>query len=214
MLSRASGGLFELLFSRPLSILLIAMTVVSAAWPFLVSYKERKKQGDEEGAGRKPAKLPAGSLHPVLANICLTVLSICIAAIVYISLHGEEVEPETLVVPMVSAGLIVIAAALLLFQAIQLHRQGATLGETKPWNIPSTLTSLVMAILYVVLINYVGFFIMTFAVMIILGWFLSPAEARVKGLAKNVVTAAFVSAGFFGVFVKIFNVPFPEGFLF
>ena len=88
------------------------------------------------------------------------------------------------------------------------------MGETKPWDIPSTLMALFMAILYVAFIDYVGFFTMTFAVLMILGWFLSPSELRVKGLAKNFVTAALVSAGFYGVFVKIFNVPFPEGFLF
>ena len=214
MLSRASGGLVELLFTRPLSLLLIAITVVSAGWPFFVSYKERKRQGDEEESSRKPAKLPAGSLHPVFANICLAILSIGIATVVYVSLGAEDVEPETLVVPMASAGLIVLAAALLLVQAFKLYRQGATLGETKPWDIPSTLIALFMAILYVAFIDYVGFFTMTFAVMMILGWFLSPSELRVKGLAKNVVTAALVSAGFYGVFVKIFNVPFPEGFLF
>jgi len=214
MLSRASSGLTELLFSRPLSILLIAMTVVSAAWPFFVSYKERKKQSDKEKPSRKPAKLPAGSLHPVLANICLAVLSIGIAVVVYVSLSAEEVEPETLVVPMISAGLIVLAAILLLFQAFKLYQQGAILGETKPWDIPSTLIALFMAILYVSLINYVGFFTMTFIVLMVLGWSLSPAELRVKGLAKNVVTAVLVSAGFYGIFVKIFNVPFPEGILF
>ena len=214
MLSRASSGLMELLFSRPLSILLIAITVVSAAWPFFINYKERKKQGDKKESDRKPAKLPAGSLHPVLANICLAVLSIGISTVVYVSLGAEEVEPETLVVPMASAGLIVFAAIMLLFQAFKLYQQGAVLGETKPWDIPSTLIALFMAILYVSFINYVGFFIMTFVVLMVLGWFLSSAELRVKGLAKNVVTAVLVSAGFYGVFVKIFNVPFPKGVLF
>lgn len=214
MLSRATGGLTELLFTRPVSLFLIALTLFSAGWPYYTHYKNIKNDKPKGESTGKRMKLPAGSLPPALANLCLAGVAMLVSTIAFFSLRAEDVSVETLVVPMASVTLIILLALVLLFQAFTLHRDGATLGETKSWDILSTLTAIATAILFVALLNVIGFFTMTFAVIMFLSWFLAPERQQLSSLIKSAFVGLIVAVGFYGVFVHIFHVPFPQGILF
>lgn len=220
MLARATGGLAELLFTRPLALLLIAMTLVSVGWPVIAKAWSRWRGNGKpatvpiEPANDDGAPVPAaGAVGPALANVWLGVPGLIIAAVVWQQLL--DVDYQTAVVPGVAAALIALVSAGFLVQALRL-RLKAPAGPRAPRRTASghAMASLAIAVAYVALIPFVGYFVTTFLAVLALGWVLASPEARRGQMARNVLTAALVCAAFYGVFAMIFDVPFPKGLLF
>jgi len=216
MLSRATGSLAELLFTRPLSLFLVFLTVVSVGWPFILKYwaRLRGKTPDETNEAKPEANGKSGVVSHAAANIWLGIPGLGLSALTFSRL--TDVELQTAVVPGVCAGMIALVSVGLLAKAAILRAQGAeTVAPvaSKADRGPA-LAALGIAVGYVALMPYVGFFVTTFIVLVSLGWVLASPDTRRKQLVRNVLTAIFVCAAFYGVFAEIFNVPFPEGFLF
>lgn len=216
MLARASGSLTELLFTRPLSLVLIALTVISVAWPLILKTWGRWR-GDRPVAKPTPSKDDTGrktasaAISPAMANVWLGVPGLIVAAVVWHELIG--VDEQTAVVPGVAAALIAIVSAGFLVQAVLLRRPAGA-ASIRPSANRHALAAIVVAIAYVALIPFVGFFVTTFAAVLSLGWILASPEARRGQMLRNVLTATGVCAAFYGVFAWIFDVPFPRGLLF
>ncbi len=216
MLSRATGSLFELFFTRPISLLLIFLTLISVGWPFLLKWwaKWRGDAGEPEPARNVASEGGAanGSRHAT-GNLWLAIPGLAIAAVTWWQIG--EVEFQTAVVPKVCAALMALVAIGFLARAAVLLRGGAKLeGAGLGSDQQTALVALAIAVAYVVLIPYVGFFATTFVTLVVLGWLLASPENRKKQRLRNVVTALFVCAAFYAFFVEIFHVPFPEGALY
>ena len=216
MLSRATGSLFELLFTRPLSLLLVLLTAISVGWPFIIKYWARWRGNDaDEAENAKPkANGKSGVVGHAAANIWLGIPGLGLAALTFSRL--TDVELQTAIVPGVCAGLIALVSVGLLVKAAVLRSQGAGViaAAAKKADRGPALAALGIAVGYVVLMPFVGFFATTFCVLVSLGWILASPDNRRKQLLRNLLTALFVCAAFYGVFAEIFNVPFPEGFLY
>ena len=213
MLSRATGSLTELLFTRPLSLLLVFLTVISVAWPFIIKQWARWR-GNGAKTVEKKASGKSGVVSHATANIWLGIPGLGLSALTFSRL--TDVELQTAIVPGVCAGLIALVSVGLLVKAAVLRAQGVpeiTPAANKADRGPA-LAALGIAVGYVALMPYVGFFLTTFVVLVSLGWVLASPEMRKKQMARNILTAIFVCAAFYGVFAEIFHVPFPEGFLY
>jgi putative tricarboxylic transport membrane protein len=213
MLSRATGSLMELFFTRPLSLFLVFLTVVSIGWPFALKWRDRRRRrkvGQPEPGPKKPK---AGELNPVSANLWLAGPGLVIASIAWWQL--DDVEIQSSIVPLVSAGCIAAISVGLVIQAGVLKARGAIQAAVeRDWDRSVTLIALVSAIAYVLLMPYVGFFVTTFAVLVVLGFVLASDEARRNQGLRIVLTSAAVCVAFYLVFVKVFHVPFPDGWIF
>jgi putative tricarboxylic transport membrane protein len=211
MLSRATGSLFELFFTRPLSLFLIFLTVLSVSWPLILKYWGRLR--GKAGSGVESAtKARTAQVGP---NVWIGIPGLLVAAVTFSQL--TDVELQTAIVPWVCAGSIVILSVWFLIQAARARLAGDTQASGKidadDGDRGTAMFALAIAIAYVILIPYVGFFVTTFAVMVSLGWQLASAEIRRKQMLRNVLTALFVCVAFYAVFARIFHVPFPTGFL-
>lgn len=219
MLSRATGSLFELFFTRPLSLILIFLTLLSVTWPLIVKYwgRWRERENGVKDRGKAESGKPSSEGEDktsFAANIWIGLPGLAIAAITFSQL--TDIELQTAIVPGVCAGLIAVLSGWFLLQAVRTRIAGERPMRHEALSREDRATALFalgIAVAYVVLIPYIGFFVTTFAVMVSLGWLLASAEIRRKQLIRNVLTALFVCVAFYGVFAKIFHVPFPTGFL-
>lgn len=203
MLSRATGSLLELFFTRPLSLVLIALTLLSLAWPMFLKWRQR---GKEKAADEAPAAVYAPT------DLWLALPGLALAGIVWWRTSGLDLQ--TAVVPLsVSAAIGVFSLGLLIRAGIALARRDEGKGSERDGRGGAVWVAIGCALAYVLLIPVLGFFAMTFAVMVTLGWLLAPPEKRRGEALRIVLTAAAVCAAFYGVFVELFHVPFPEGVL-
>lgn len=215
MLSRATGGLLDLLFTRPLSLVLIAMTAISLGWPLIVKGWNRWR-GRDVAPPAKPTAETAPSDGPgrVAADVWLGVPGLVIAVVVWHQL--ADIELQTAVVTGVSAALISIVSLGFLVRAARNRLRGPAAiarpaAESERGHAPA---AMIVAVAYVLLIPLAGFFVTTFGAMLTLGWVLAAPDKRRRQLSRIVLTAALVCAAFYLIFGTIFNVPFPKGLLF
>lgn len=219
MLSRATGSLFELFFTRPISLILILLTVISAGWPFLLSYREKRKlrqQGkDFTLAGPMPAarKPPlAGAQAEWISNIWIGGVGLLVAGIVLIKLQG--IDLQSAILPQTTAVLLAVLSIMLLANAIRLRLMGMV---GKPEGAPDMKKShvagtIVLSIGYVLLMPVVGYFTMTFITFVLVALLLSPRDQLLRKVPLAGAMALAVCILFYLIFQNIFNVPFPEGF--
>ena len=203
MLSRATGSLLELFFTRPLSLVLIALTLLSVAWPIFLKWRQRDK---EKAAEETPAAVYSS------ADMWLALPGLALAGIVWWRASGLDLQ--TAVVPLsASAAIGALSFGLLIRAGIALARRDTGAGSLSAGGRREVWLAIGCALAYVLLIPVLGFFAMTFAVLVILGWLLAPPEKRRGEIPRIVLTAVAVCAAFYGVFVELFHVPFPEGVL-
>ncbi|MDX9860925.1 MAG: tripartite tricarboxylate transporter permease [Rhodospirillales bacterium] len=215
MLARATGGLLELLFTRPLSLVLIAMTVVSVGWPLIAKAWNRMRGRQPLSPGKPVAEsAPTDGLGRVAADVWLGVPGLAIAAVVGHQLI--DVEYQTAVVPGVTAALIAVLSLGFLARAGARRLRGpiAVSGRKTGSDGGHALAAMAIAVAYVALVPLAGFFVTTFVVVLALGWILAAPEKRRRQAPRIALTAVLVCAAFYGIFAAIFNVPFPRGLLF
>lgn len=216
MLSRATGSLAKLFFIRPLSIVLIIMTVVSAAWPFWLKYKESRKKDVPLKHIRvaSSSKKIHGALTHFGANICIGVAGLGIFLITILNL--TDIDLQSAILPRVSATLMALVSIGLLFKAWTLRKEKKMVLETidKSWSPGTVLVTILIVLSYAGLMNILGFFSTSFMVIVALGLLLNPDPFSWRTLSKILLSAVLACAAFYGVFVKLFNVPFPIGIIF
>lgn len=215
MLSRATGSLLQLFFMRPLSVVLVTMTILSAVWPLWIKYKEHRKitESPTSKATPLPQKKP-GALSHFSANICLGISGMVVFAVTLLNL--TDVDLQSAILPRVSATLMAMISIGLLIKAWILGREKKMTIKTidKTWKPGTVLITILITLSYVGLMSVFGFFTTSFSVLVALGLLLAPKTSKGNQIPKILLSAALTCAAFYGVFVKLFNVPFPTGILF
>ena len=96
MLSKATGSLTQLFFTRPISIILILLTVFSAGWPYYLPVQGLAPQESpiERNTQSPPAyrKKIAGALRHRTANFCLTALGGIVVVAVLTDLRSVDLQ--------------------------------------------------------------------------------------------------------------------------
>ncbi len=219
MLSRATGSLFELFFTRPISLVLIFLTVVSAGWPFFMSHREKKKllsQGKDLTATARPIPAPrkappAGAQSEWVSNLWIAALGLLVAVITLVKLQGLDLQ--TAILPRVCAVLLVVFALGLLVNGIRLWLAGRV---ARPEGVPEmrkihVIGVITLAFGNVLLMPVIGYFTTTFVVFVLVALLLVPKEKMRRQAPMIVVMALAICIAFYLIFQQVFNVPFPEG---
>ena len=223
-LSRATGSLAALFFTRPLSLILIALTLISMGWPRYLKIKEHRKSltakrslartTDSGAEASRSAKKPsAGGLNHRQANLYLGLPGLLVAVVAGWQLM--EVDLQTAILPACAAAMIALLSIGLLIHGwiLDSPKKPDTAGSP-PLNRLATRLAIAVAIMYVVLMGLAGFFVTTFAILFSLGLLLAPEGLKRHQIAKILVSAAITCTAFYVVFVVFFNVPFPAGWLY
>lgn len=219
MLSRATGSLAELFFTRPISLILIVLTVLSGGWPIYIEIRDKRRlraaeaRGAQTSGGSGASKpLPAGARVQSTSNLWIGGFGLVIAAVAWWSLDGVDVQSAIL--PRVCAGLMALVALGLLAKAWAL-KASPKQEKVKAAKLDTGRVLLVtlMVLSYVLLLPVVGFYVMTFLVFCALAMLLAPSPAGLKKLPMIMLTGGLTCLAFYLVFQKVFNVPFPEGLL-
>jgi putative tricarboxylic transport membrane protein len=216
MLSRATGGLWQLLFTRPLSLILIALTLISVFWPVIVRAwgrgRGRAAVAPASSAGTKAS--PKRATGQVAGYLWLGIPGLLIAGVALQQLL--DVDEQTAVVPGVVSALIAAVSVGFLVKAAQIWRRNGrapgSSAEEKSGML--TVAAMLVAVLYAAVIPVIGFYVATFATMIFLGWVLEMPDRRLRRFPQVLLTGAIVCGAFYLVFGTIFHVPFPTGLLF
>jgi len=215
MLSRATGSLVQLFFMRPLSVVLVAIILLSAMWPLWIKYKEHKNAtGSSPIKTYAPVKKTKGALSHFSSNVCLGISGLAIFAVTLLNL--TEVDLQSAILPKVSAILMAMISIGLLIKAWNLgkEKKNTIKAADKTWKPGTVLVTIFITLSYVGLISVLGFFSTSFCVLVALGLLLTPKTPANNKLPKIIFSAVLSCAAFYGVFVKLFNVPFPTGILF
>ena len=223
-LSRATGSLAALFFTRPLSLVLIALTLISMGWPLYVKLKEYRKSlpvdrsatrtsDFGETASRPSERQPAGTCNHRQANLYLGFPGLMLAVVAGWQLM--EVDLQTAILPACAAAMIALLSIGLLIHGWMLDSpEKPAKADSPPLNHSATRLAVIIAIIYVVLMGVAGFFVTTFAVLFSLGLLLTPEGRKRNQITKILVSAAITCTAFYVVFVMFFNVPFPAGWLY
>jgi len=213
MLSQATGSLAQLFFTRPISIILIVLTVLSAGWPYYVQLKARRQLRRQEKMPRAPQrrKKIAGALRHRTANLCLAVFGSVVAVAVLNDLRSVDLQSGIL--PGACGALLVAISLGFLVKALRMPRRAERPPEYEPWDAKTVLSATGVAIAYVALVPRLGFFTATFLTIAAQALLLGGAR-KPGGWWITALTALAVCGAFYAVFSRIFNVPFPRGILF
>ena len=218
MLSEATGSLAELFFARPISIVLIVLTVISASWPVYQAFSEKRKEtGADPGKidaieNASKIKTPAGALEHRTANFCIAGFGLIAAALAWYGLI--DVDLQSSILPKVSAGLMVVICTGLLVKAFQLPTGSMSEpADREPFPKKKIFITIGLSIGYVLFFPFIGFFTTTFITIYGLAWMLAPAALRRRQNLRMLIVSGVLCAAFYLVFARIFHVPFPEGFL-
>jgi len=220
MLSQATGSLFRLFFTRPISIILIVLTVVSAGWPLYQMFKEKRKSaaltGGEGAVADKPrrtGKEVLGLLSHAASNLLISAFGLTFAVVAWVAL--DDVDLQSSILPRVTAAIMVLICIGLLIKSLQLKLAGAREEPaSQPLPRGRVVKAVGLAVFYIGLNPYAGFFTATFVMVCLMAWMLASAEERKSRVVRTVATALGICLAFYLVFVQIFHVPFPEGILF
>ena len=210
MLSRATGGLWQLLFTRPLSLVLIALTLISVFWPAIVKAwgrwrgnvaAKRGKAGAKDATGQVAGYLWLGIPGSLIAGVALQQL--------------VDVDLQTAVVPGVASALIALVSAGFVLKAAQIRFRSGPAPRAERHGTDRRLAAVAMlaAVIYAVLIPALGFYAATFAAIVFLGWILEMPDRRNRRLPQVLLMAVVLCGAFYVVFGMIFHVPFPTGLL-
>ena len=161
-----------------------------------------------------PAKKAQDALSHYSSNVCLGISGLVIFAVTLLNLTG--VDLQSAILPKVCATLMAIVSIGLLIKAWTLGRQKTVAIKTadKTWKPGTVLITILITLSYVGLMGIFGFFSTSFCVLVALGLLLAPKTSTKSKLPKILLSATLTCAAFYGVFVKLFNVPFPTGILF
>ena len=122
-----------------------------------------------------------------------------------------KLTDSSALMPRILAGLIILLSAIMVAQGVIARRRMIKVGQQEnipPVNVPLVTLFLIFIVVYVVLIDVIGYFVATPLFIIGTYLFLKAMQPR---------NAVLVAAGFcvlvYGVFVKVLHLPVPLGLL-
>lgn len=203
-LSRASSWQ-EVFFTRPLSLLLIAMVIGSIAWVGFTNYQQRKERKLQPEAEAEPVRGRTVS-ELMIAGIILIVI-----AAVFYTQTGERVQdwilPWILICVMIALGFIMIVLSLI-------GRGGRRVPIVPPVLHGKGVDVAVVAgalVLTVAALQAVGFWLSCLIMMIALSTYLTNERTR-KALTISTVTVTLVVIAMSLLMGEVFHVPVPPSF--
>ncbi len=125
--------------------------------------------------------------------------------------QSRKLTDSAAMLPMLLAWIIILLAGLMLLEAWREHRRALLSGKkpvVSPVNVPRVTIYLGMIVLYVVLVEPLGYFIATPVYIVVSYMFL-----RALGLLWSLAVALGFSALVYGLFVTILHLPVPLGLL-
>jgi putative tricarboxylic transport membrane protein len=212
MLSEATGSLAGLFFTRPISIILILLTVLSAGWPLAQHWMSRRRSAASGGtfAPSTRQRKVAGALSHRSANFILAAFGGAICLVVILALRG--IDLQTAVLPWVCAAMLGAISLGLMVKALRLPLSPDRPPEHQPWNARAVVGAIGVAAGYLVCMQILGFYTSTFAAVGTQAFLMKGGDTGRWWIIP--LTSAAVCASFYLVFERIFNVPFPQGLLF
>jgi putative tricarboxylic transport membrane protein len=210
MLSQATGSLAELFFTRPISIILILLTVLSSGWPLLQHWRAGRREASQGRAHTPPRrqKKVAGALSHRSANFILAAFGAVVCTAAMLALRG--IDLQSAVLPGACAVTLGAISLGLLIKALRMPRPSAPPPEYRPWNVRAVLSTIGVAVAYLVFMQILGFYTSTFSAVAVQAFIMGGGRSRRWWIIP--LASASVCAAFYLVFDLLFNVPFPQGY--
>lgn len=207
MIGGASGSVLSYMTTRPISMFLIAMCVVSALWPLLSSWRNSRALADDEESFDQSVESVPTRWN---ANTLMGLAALVIAAIVVyktrdLSLHGAVFDQACAAV-LASLGIIMLSIGLWRPVALQFFESIAERNRV--------LTGVLILFLYLVLLPLTGFIVASCIFYFMLHVNLLVAPRRAGELVRAVLLAVVVVTALYLLFQMVLQVPLPKGLLF
>ncbi|MEG2173408.1 MAG: tripartite tricarboxylate transporter permease [Desulfovibrionaceae bacterium] len=214
-LARSEGSLATVFLSSNTVIVLITLTVLSCITPWFLARRRAKSIAEQSAGHAASSLLPAADeITPqncgrsdLFASLCF----IFVALLFY--WNGRDMEGAGNVFPM---GLqVFLGGGGLLLMARGLRFKFAGITDDFTASLPRVMGMLCASVLYIIMINYLGFFSASFIFMSATAFALGDsAKTYASRLGVGVLTAGIVCAAVWACFVLLLGVPTPEGLLF
>lgn len=207
-LSRASSWQ-EVFFTRPLSIVLIAMVVASIAWVAFTNYQQRKERRQQIAPYDGPVRGKTLS-EMMIAGIVL----IAIAVVFYTQTGGRD-RVQDWILPWILVTVMIFLAAIMIVLSLTGH------GGRRVPIIPPVLRGegidvavvAVALVLTVAALQFVGFWLSCLIMMVGLSAYLTNERTR-KALTISTLTVTLVVIGMSLLMREVFHVPVTPTFFF
>lgn len=146
------------------------------------------------------------NIDRIAALIVLAVCAIFWWQLSFINTQLDKIFPQFVIISLVGLSVILLIKSFIKpeFKAIfrMKHRGMVALGAA-------------LLVLWVVLIDYIGFFITSVVMFAILSWIMQDKQKRsVKAAVSSVLVGAVLIGAIYLLFAKLLMVPLPKGTLF
>ena len=145
-----------------------------------------------------------------VADILTGIVSLLFAAAFYV--QGTELEFESNVFPLVIEVFLVLTGVYMLVRGL-MDKSGEAHDKTD-LNYRRGFLMVFATIVYVAAINIIGFYVSSFAFLVLMSWLLNDKGLNVKTLGVSTIFAVIMMAAVFGTFSLFLEVPTPVGILF
>lgn len=204
-----TSSFFEIFFGRPVSIVLILLSTISAGWVLWSHRKGKRLTADEDALESSHDKPEGRSVsESVLCAIAMFVIG-------GLFLFNSGTEVQDWILPLVLTAFLILAGTIFLIQAAMgrggdpvwvkpplLRRRGADVTAV-----------VVFMIAYVSLAEAIGFWLMSALAVFVVSVYLTNERNR-KAIAISGIVALVVSVAMYFLMIKVFYVPFPSFQLF
>ena len=218
-LSRATGSLTSVLFGSTTSLVLIALTIISCLTPLILAKRKKIQTACEEKdelqniAEKKitPAQAEVTPQTSGRADLISGVICMLMAAIFYF--EGRDIEGVGGLFPMGLQVFLGVGGFLLVGLAIK--KSFSSVKDNFTENLPRISVILAAAVVYVALVNVLGFFASSFLFMVFASYYLGDqTKTIIQRLSTSVMVALIVCGLVWTTFSYLLNVPTPDGWLF
>jgi len=206
----AAGSISSLLFFRPISMVLIALCLISIG--STIWFQTRKKKDAEEEAVCTVQEVPsdAKAVRKLPVDRLVTIVFVVLSAILLFM--TREFPAEVALFPRVAIIGIMILSVINLFMPKKNEVSGSYYLDAKLIKWFGLI--LVATLVYLYAIPVVGFYTVTFLYMLLLpGVFRSKLVSFKNMKLKDLVIAIFFCAMLYGIFTIFLSVPTPTGLL-
>ncbi|MEG6521259.1 tripartite tricarboxylate transporter TctB family protein [Desulfotomaculum sp. 1211_IL3151] len=145
-----------------------------------------------------------------VADILTGLVSILVALAFYV--QGTELAFESNIYPMTMEIFLVITGIYMIVRGVR-DNSGEAKDKTDI-NYTRGAVIVVATALYLIGIKFIGFYVTSFAFLVLVSWYLSDKGLTIKSLGVSTVFAVILIAAVYGTFSLFLDVPTPAGILF
>lgn len=216
----ATGSVARYFLTQPICLIVMFLVAISIAFSLYLEYKERKsaKDQDQAKAAQARAKVfdrgawwPLSRMTMLQWNLVLGVL--IMAGTLTIYQHTRSFPEEPKLFPMILIISLMIMSGWLILQTLVAPSARGACKVFESWPGKNMVLVTGMTVAYVVLANYLGFYVSTFLFTIGL-----PLYLHDQRTSRFVLKSLAVAVGFTGLMLVVFQqllaVPTPVGVLF